>query len=102
LHGGPWNFLFLTHLPLVYTKHLNSFEINAMWTLATEGGAAGQNPAALAELAAGEEVGEARELTKDRFVAGVGAERPPAGVTPDFTKKTKCYLYVCQDLVSYI
>jgi hypothetical protein len=24
------------------------------------------------------------------------------GVTPDFPKKTKCYLYVCQDLVSYI
>jgi hypothetical protein len=23
-------------------------------------------------------------------------------VTPDFPKKTKCYLYVCQDLVSYI
>jgi hypothetical protein len=25
-----------------------------------------------------------------------------AVVTPDFPKKTKCYLYVCQDLVSYI
>jgi hypothetical protein len=24
-----------------------------------------------------------------------------APVTPDFPKKTKCYLYVCQDLVSY-
>jgi hypothetical protein len=23
-------------------------------------------------------------------------------VTPDFSKKTKCYLYVCQDLISYI
>jgi hypothetical protein len=25
-----------------------------------------------------------------------------AAVTPDFPQKTKCYLYVCQDLVSYI
>jgi hypothetical protein len=47
------------------------------------GGAASQNLAAPAELAAGEEVGEARELTKDRFLAGVGAERPPAGIGVD-------------------
>jgi hypothetical protein len=42
-----------------------------------------QSPAAPTQLAAEEEVGEVRELTKDRFVGGVGAERPPAGTGVD-------------------
>jgi hypothetical protein len=54
-----------------------------MWPTTTRGGATDQKPAAPAELAAGEEVGEARELTKDRFVAGVGEECPPAGTDVD-------------------
>jgi hypothetical protein len=66
-------------MPLVHTKVLRKIGIKAI-------GSQGQwrrwtrwNAAAPVAGLAGEEVVEARELTNDRFAAGVGAEGRPAG-----------------------